>query len=151
MTLDAPGFLLPTSTLGGDVNLLAQLLLGLVLATGVVLARRGHYRAHGACQTTALAITLVLTAAWMAPAFREVYEPGIERGVVNRVSVAAAAHVALGTVTLLLAGWVVLVAGTGLVPPRWRFKDYRGWMRTLFVLWWTTILLGIAIYTFSSM
>lgn len=150
MTLDAPGFLQRTSTLGGDLNLIGQLLLGLTLIAGVVIARRGHYRAHGACQTTALALTLLLTVGWMAPAFRDVYEPGIARGVVNRVSVAVAAHVILGTLTLLLGGWVVLVAGTTLVPPRWRFRDYKGWMRALFVLWWCSILFGVATYVFSG-
>lgn len=63
MTLDSPGFLQSTSTLGG-----------------VVLARRGQYRAHGACQTTALAVTLLLTFAWMVPAFRDVYETSIKAG-----------------------------------------------------------------------
>src|SRR5688572_8147243 len=115
-----------------------------------MLARRGHYRGHGACQTTALALTLLLTVAWMMPAFREVYEPSIERGVVNRVNVAVAGHVLLGAITLLLGGWIVLVAGTPVVPPRWRFRNYRGWMRTLFGLWWFSILFGVATYVFST-
>jgi uncharacterized membrane protein YozB (DUF420 family) len=150
VTFDAPGFLHARSTLGGDVNLLAQLAVGLALVAGVVLARRGRYRAHGACQTTALALTLLLTVAWMGPAFRDVYEPSVERGVVTRATVAAATHVALGMLTLLLGGWVVLVAGTTLVSPRWRFRRYAPWMRTVFALWWVTMLFGVATYVFSS-
>lgn len=150
MTLDRPGFLLHGSTLGGDVNLLAQLALGIALLVGAELARRRQYRAHGICQTTALALTGVLTVAWMLPAFREVYEPAIDRGLVGRVHVAAAMHVALGTLTLLLGAWVVLVAGTRLVPPRWRFRNYRGWMRTLLTLWWVGLLFGVATYWFGG-
>jgi uncharacterized membrane protein YozB (DUF420 family) len=150
VTFDAPGFLQRTSTFGGDLNLIAQLLLGATLIVGVVLARHGHYRGHGACQTTALALTLLLTVAWMMPAFREVYEPGIERGAMNRVNVAVAGHVVLGTLTLLLGGWIVLVAGTPVVPPRWRFRNYKAWMRTLFALWWFGILFGVATYVFST-
>jgi uncharacterized membrane protein YozB (DUF420 family) len=150
VTLDSPGFIQRTSTLGGDLNLIAQLLLGLTLLVGVELARRGRYRGHGVCQTTALALTLVLTVAWMVPAFREVYEPSIDRGVVNRLNLAVAVHVMLGTLTLLLGAWVVLVAGTNVIPPSWRFKNYKGWMRTLLTLWWLGILFGVATYWFAS-
>ena len=151
MTLDGPGFLLSTSTLGGDVNLIVQLLLGVTLLAGAHLAQRGFYGAHGACQTTALALTLLLTVAWMAPTFRDVYEGSIERGVVNRVNVAVAGHVVLGTLTLLLGGWIVLVAGTRLVPPRWRFTNYKVWMRTLLVLWWLGIVFGVATYCLANL
>jgi uncharacterized membrane protein YozB (DUF420 family) len=150
VTLDSPGFLLETSTLGGDLNLIAQLVLGVVLLAGVELARRGRYRAHGACQTTALALTILLTFAWMLPAFREVYEPAIERGLLTRVNLAAAAHVILGMLTLLLGVWVVLVAGTNVVPPRWRFRNYKGWMRTLLTLWWVGLTFGVATYWFGG-
>ena len=74
----------------------------------------------------------------------------IERGVMNRVNVAVAGHVILGMLTLLLGGWVVLVAGTNVVPPRWRFRDYKAWMRTLLALWWLTIAFGVATYLFAS-
>jgi uncharacterized membrane protein YozB (DUF420 family) len=150
VTLDSPGFLQRTSTLGGDLNLIAQVALGITLLVGVELARRGWYRAHGACQTTALALTMLLTVAWMLPAFREVYEPSIERGVMNRVNLAAAVHVILGTLTLLLGVWVVLVAGTSVVPPRLRFRNYKAWMRTLLTLWWLGITFGVATYWFGS-
>ena len=150
MTLDSPGFLQRTSTLGGDLNLIAQVALGITLLAGVELARRGRYRAHGACQTTALALTMLLTVAWMLPAFREVYEPSIGRGVMNRVNLAAAVHVILGTLTLLLGVWVVLVAGTSVVPPRLRFRNYKAWMRTLLTLWWLGITFGVATYWFGS-
>ena len=86
---------------------------------GVVLVRRARYRAHGAAQTTVLVVTLVLTVVWMAPAFHETYGDALSRRVVNRVSIAVAAHVVVGTLALLLGVWVVLVAGTSLVPARW--------------------------------
>lgn len=146
MTLDGPGFLQRTSTLGGDVNLIAELAIGIALLIGASLASRGRYGWHGACQVTALALTLLLTVAWMAPTFRDVYERRIERGVVNRVNVAVATHVAVGTLTLLLGAWVVLVAGTKIVPPRWRFRNYKVWMRILLGLWWLSIALGAVTY-----
>lgn len=145
-----PGFLQSTSTFGGDLNLVVQLLLGTLLLAGVVLVRRARWRAHGACQTAALAGALVLTVWWMAPAFNETYRDAIARRVVNRVNVAVVAHIVVGTLALLLGVWVVLVAGTGLVPARWRFTDYKRWMRALLVLWWLAIALGVATYWFST-
>jgi len=53
-----------------------------------------------------------------------------------------------GTVVLLLGTYVVLVAGTNLVPERLRFRNYTAWMRTLLVLWWITIGLGTMMYWF---
>jgi uncharacterized membrane protein YozB (DUF420 family) len=151
VTLDGPGFLQRTSTLGGDVNLIAELVIGIALIFGASLASRGRYGWHGAFQVTALALTVLLTVAWMGPAFRDVYEKRIERGVLTRVNVAVATHVAVGTLTLLLGAWVVLVAGTQVVPPRWRFRNYKAWMRTLLGLWWLSIALGVATYLLTGM
>jgi uncharacterized membrane protein YozB (DUF420 family) len=145
-----PGFLQSTSTFGGDLNLVLQLLLGALLLAGVVLVRRGGYRAHGACQTAGLAGALVLTVVWMAPAFHETHWDALRRGVMNRVTLTVAAHVIVGTLALLLGLWVVLVAGTSLVPARWRFTDYKRWMRPLLAVWWLALLLGVATYWLSS-
>ena len=142
------GFLGRGGTLGGDLNLLIQVGLGLMILMGAVLARRGWYRAHGACQSTALAIAAAMTVVWMVPSFREVYAPDLSRGVVNRTTVGILAHAALGTVVLLLGVYVVLVAGTNLVPQRFRFSNYAAWMRTLLVLWWIAIGLGALTYWF---
>jgi uncharacterized membrane protein YozB (DUF420 family) len=148
--VDEAGFLFPGSTRGGDLNLLAQIALGLVLLAGMGLARRGRYRAHGVCQTVALLLTLALTVAWMVPQLRDVYGAGLTRGIVNRVNVAVAAHAALGTVVLVLGAYVVLVAGTRVVPARARFENYRPWMRTLLALWWAAILLGMITYWLAT-
>jgi hypothetical protein len=61
-----------------------------------------------------------------------------------------AAHVVVGTAALLVGAWVVLVAGTPLVPVRLRFSSYKPWMRTLLTLWWLAIILGLAIYYFGT-
>lgn len=145
-----PGFLQSTSTFGGDANLVVQLGLGALLLVGVVLVRRGGHRAHGACQTAALVGALVLTVVWMAPAFHETYWDALARRVVNRVNIAVVAHVVAGTLALGLGIWVVLVAGTPLVPARWRFADYKRWMRPLLALWWLAIALGVVTYWLAT-
>lgn len=144
------GFLGRNATFGADLNLLVQLALGVLLLCGMLLARRGWYRCHGVCQSTALLGTLALTAIWMIPALRDVYAPGLAGGTVHRVNVSVVAHAGLGSVVLLLGMYVVLVAGTPLIPERWRFRNYKAWMRTLLVLWWATILLGALLYGFVT-
>ena len=144
------GFLGLGGTFGGDLNLLVQIGLGLFLLVGMVLARRGWYRAHGACQASALAVAIVMTLIWMVPSLREIYVPDFARCVINRTTIAVAAHAALGTGVLLLGLYVVLVAGTPLIPPRLRFRNYTAWMRTLLVLWWIEIALGVFLYQFAG-
>ncbi len=55
-----------------------------------------------------------------------------------------------GTRVLLLGAYVILVAATDVVPHRWRFQNYRPWMRTLFALWWSAIALGVWTYFVSA-
>ena len=50
-------------------NLGLQIAVGVLLAFGALLARRGWIRAHGACQSIAYGLTLLMTAIWMVPVF----------------------------------------------------------------------------------
>lgn len=143
------GFLGGNAPFGAHLNLLAQIAVAVLLLFGAWLARRGRYRAHGACQTLAFAATVTLTAIWMAPGLHEIFLPGLARDGATRINLAIVAHVTLGTATLLLGGWVILVAGTSLIPKRLRFANYTRWMRTLLVLWWTTAALGVLAYSFA--
>jgi uncharacterized membrane protein YozB (DUF420 family) len=143
------GFLGRPSTFGADLNLLIQIVLGLLLLAGLLLARRSRYAMHGACQSLALVATLVMTAIWMAPAYHNNYGPAIFT-LGNRVNVAAAAHVVVGSLALLLGIYVVLVAGTPLVPKALRFSNYKAWMRTLISVWWLALLLGVLTYWFAT-
>jgi uncharacterized membrane protein YozB (DUF420 family) len=139
------GFLGRASTLGADVNLVVQLAMGVLLFVGLRLARRSRFRGHGLCQATALVVTLVMTAAWMVPAYHANYGPGIFR-LGNPITIIAAAHVVTGSLALLLGIYVVLVAGTPLVPQPLRFRNYKRWMRILIAVWWLALLFGVLTY-----
>ncbi|MBM3217478.1 MAG: hypothetical protein FJZ38_02150 [Candidatus Rokubacteria bacterium] len=143
------GFLGRPSTFGADLNLVVQLVLGVALLTGLGLARRSRFLAHGLCQASVLVVTLVMTAIWMAPAYHANWGPGIFL-LGNRVTTAAAAHVVIGTVALALGAYVVLVAGTPFVPRALRFTGYKAWMRALIVLWWLALSLGVLTYWLAT-
>lgn len=133
------GFLGTGAPFAADLNLSLQVLMGLALAAGAMLARRRKYRAHGACQATVVILNLALIFGIMAPHFRVPASGDLRRAI-------AFAHGLLGIAAEVLGLYIVLVAGTPLVPSRLRFTDYRPWMRAALVLWWTVIALGAGTY-----
>jgi uncharacterized membrane protein YozB (DUF420 family) len=146
----ADGFLGQGAPRGADLNLLLQIGVGLLLLVGFGLARRERYGLHGICQSCGFAIAVTMTVLWMIPALHLIHADALGRMVVNRVTVAVAMHVVVGTAALLVGAWVILVAGTPLVPERFRFSDYKRWMRVLLTLWWLALVLGLAIYRFGT-
>ena len=45
-----------------------------------------------------------------------------------------------------LGVFIILVAGTNLIPERYRFRRYKLWMRTELALWWSVVALGLSTY-----
>jgi uncharacterized membrane protein YozB (DUF420 family) len=58
----------------------------------------------------------------------------------------ATAHAALGAIAELAGLYVLLAAGTSVLPRRFRITNYKLWMRTVLALWWVVLLLGMATY-----
>src|SRR5262244_1126545 len=75
--LNAPGFLGTGATLAADFNLIIQLLMGVALLLGMILARRRHYRAHAICQGSVVLLNLVMIASIMLPPFVRYIVPGL--------------------------------------------------------------------------
>ena len=144
------GFLGQGAPWGADLNLVIQVGVGVLLLVGMGLARGGRYGAHGICQSAGYVLALAMTMLWMIPAFHAIHAYALGRGVINRVTVVVAIHIVVGAAALLVGAWILLVAGTPLVPERFRFSNYTRWMRTLLTLWWVAIVLGLAIYRFGT-
>lgn len=140
------GFLGTGAPLASDVNLVIQLLMGVALLAGMMLARSRRYRAHGICQSSVMLLNLVMIALVMSPSFREGVVPGLPQGLSKPYYWVSTFHAALGTFGQLLGLFIILRAGTNFVPAALRFENYKLWMRTELVLWWGVILLGIATY-----
>jgi len=140
------GFLRTAASFTSDLTLIVELGMGFALTAGMVLARRGYYRAHAWCQSAVVLMNLVEIALTMAPSFRRSFTPPIPAGLRNSYYVLAAVHAFLGTVAELLGLYVLIVAGTDILPKRLRFTGYKPWMRTALALWWLVLLLGVATY-----
>lgn len=140
------GFLGTQAPLRADVTLVAEIAMGLTLVFGMFLARRRHYRAHAWCQSAVVTLNLIVIALVMAPSFRSQVAPKIPARLARPYYAMATAHAAVGCATELLALYIVVAAGTKILPERLRLVRYKLWMRIALAAWWLTLLLGVITY-----
>jgi uncharacterized membrane protein YozB (DUF420 family) len=140
------GFLGTYANFAADLNLLLQIAMGLALLAGTWLARRKRYRAHGVCQAAVLILNLFLIGFVMWPSFHEQVLPRLPRRLNKLHYAMATGHGAFGVLAEIFGLYIVLVAGTNLLPQSWRFRRWKLWMRAELALWWIVLVTGIAAY-----
>ncbi len=140
------GFLGTGAPFSADFNLIVQLAMGLALAAGAALARRKLYRAHAICQTAVLLMNLVMIALVMWPSFRQQVAPALARHLARRYYFVAAIHGALGLAAEVLGLYILLAAGTEVLPRRFRFRRWKAWMWFDLALWWMVVITGVWVY-----
>ena len=140
------GFLGTQAGFSADLNLVIQIAMGFALIAGAFLARAKRYRAHGACQTAVLLLNLVMIGFVMWPAFHQQVLPRLPRRFAKPYYTIATFHGILGAAAELLGLYILLVAGTNVLPRAWRFRRWKLWMRIELALWWAVLLSGIATY-----
>jgi uncharacterized membrane protein YozB (DUF420 family) len=140
------GFLRSNAPFAADCVLLIEIAMGLALLVGTGFARHKRYRAHAWSQSTVVLLNLAVIGLFMAPSFRSQVLPELPGHLGRSYYAIATAHGVLGMVAELFACYILLVAGTNLLPPRLRFTRYKPWMRAALVLWWLVLILGFATY-----
>ena len=140
------GFLGTGATFAADINLVVQLIMGAALITGLVLAKQKRYQAHGICQTTVLLLNLLMIGLVMWPSFQQQVRPAVSKILHKWYYEAATIHALLGIAAELLGLYIVIVAGTNVLPQWLRFKDWKLWMRTELVLWAIVLVSGVGTY-----
>lgn len=140
------GFLGTGATFAADVNLVVQLLMGAALVAGVVLAKRQRYKAHGICQTTVLLLNLLMIGLVMWPAVPAPSGSKLPMVLHDPSYGVPMVHAVLGMAAELLGLYIVLVAGTNVLPAWLRFRNLKLWMRTEFVLWFVVVIGGMGTY-----
>jgi len=129
-----------------DLNLTIQIAMGIALIFGAFLARNKHFRAHGICQTFILILNLVMISLLMWPSFYSQVLPRLPKRLGNRFYTVATIHGILGVLAEVLGLYVVLVAGTKILPKTWRFRRWKLWMRIELGLWWLVLVMGAVTY-----
>src|SRR5258708_36773660 len=82
----------------------------------------------------------------MLPSFRSHVWPRIPRKLGNSYYAMATAHAALGTVVECAGLYLLLAAGTTVMPEKLRIMRYKLWMRIVLTALWFAILLGATMY-----
>lgn len=130
-----------------NLALLTEVAMGLALIAGGVLARRRKYRAHAWCQSAVVLLNLVPVVAFMVPSFQRAIAPGLFAHFSRSYYWLATMHGVMGMSAELLGVYILLAAGTRILPQRFRFARYKSWMRSALLLWWLALLLGLATYS----
>jgi len=128
------------------LTLLLEIAMGVGLLIGAWLARRRRFRQHAWCQSAIVLLNLAVIVLVMMPSFQVQVVPEIPLRLGKTYYALATAHAALGTITEIAGLYILLAAGTGVLPEKFRITKYKAWMRTVLVLWWLVLLLGLATY-----
>jgi uncharacterized membrane protein YozB (DUF420 family) len=140
------GFLGTYASFSADLNLVLQLAMALALGAGAWLARKKRYRAHAICQSAVLLLNLPLIALVMWPSFDERVWPRIPQRIGKMHYAGATLHGFTGAMAELLGLYIVLVAGTNVVPAGLRIARWKVWMRLELALWWFVVAIGLVTY-----
>ena len=127
--------------------LVLEIAMGIGLLIGARLARKRRLRQHACFQSAIVLLNLAVVAMTMIPSFRVHVLPRVPARLGKAYYALATTHGAFGTVTELAGLYVLLSAGTNLLPEKLRITKYKAWMRTVLALWWVVLLLGMATYT----
>ena len=140
------GFLGTAAPGAADITLLLEIGMGTGLLAGALLARMGRYRLHAWCQSIIVLLNLVLIMLAMLPSFHRHVSPKLPGKIGKSYYTLAVTHAALGGIAELAGLYILLAAGTNVLPSKIRITRYKFWMRSVLVIWWFVLLLGMATY-----
>jgi plastocyanin/uncharacterized membrane protein YozB (DUF420 family) len=140
------GFLGTGATFYADLNLIVQLAMGVALLVGMRLARKKKFKPHKYCQSAVMILNLVMIFLIMAPSFHKQVQPEVFGGLKGGYYLLPFIHTVLGTIAELLGLYIVVAAGTKILPKKLPYKRYKPLMRACLTLWWVTILFGVGTY-----
>lgn len=162
--LHHPGFLGTSANFATDFTLTLSLLVALLFTIGAYLAKRAQgverryakgdperaragrlFRQHRWVQTTAALLNVVLVLWMMLLPYRDFILPGVPGRLGQAFYGVTTLHAFIGFFAFVVGGFVVL-RGNKLVPTRLAFRNYKPWMRSAYVLYMVTTLLGLWVY-----
>ena len=140
-------FLETAAPRAANVVLVLEIAMGIGLLLGARLARKKRFRQHAWCQSVIVLLNLAVVTVMMIPSFRVHVLPKLPAKLGKAYYALATTHGAFGTITELAGLYILLSAGTTVLPEKLRITKYNVWMRSVLVLWWAVLLMGMATYT----
>jgi uncharacterized membrane protein YozB (DUF420 family) len=105
-----------------------------------------RFRGHAWCQSAIVLLNLGVIVLVMIPSFRAHVSPKIPLKLGKAYYALATAHAALKGIVQCAGLYILLAAGTTLLPEKLRITRYKRWMRSVLVAWWVVLFLGLATY-----
>ncbi|MFY9716807.1 MAG: DUF420 domain-containing protein [Thermoplasmata archaeon] len=132
----------------GTADLVAVFEVGIAVALllGMFVVRSGRVRAHMYLQSSVILVNLPVVLIWMVPHYLSSVAPGLGTELTDPSYLFPTIMLVAGAIAELLGIYILLVAGTNLIPERFRFRRYKLWMRTELILWWTVVIVGLSTY-----
>jgi uncharacterized membrane protein YozB (DUF420 family) len=91
-------------------------------------------------------LNLLMIGLVMWPSFQQQVKPAMSKALHKWYFEVALLHGVLGITAEMLGLYIVIVAGTNILPQWLRFNHWKLWMRTEMVLWAVALLGGLATY-----
>lgn len=135
-----------SAPLFADLVLVFELAVGGMLLVGSHLAHRGRIRLHMYVQSSMVLINIPVVLAWMVPHYLTFVLPDLPGGLGQPYYLVPTLMLVAGAAAEALGVYIILVAGTTLIPERFRFRRYKLWMRSEVGLWWGVLIAGISTY-----
>ena len=143
--LSGPGFLETHASFRSDATLILILITSVMFTIGWQLAVHKRYQAHRWVMTASTSLNSIVVLGTMISSFVIYILPGIPAKLTEGSYMITTVHALVGTIGLALGVFVVL-RGNELVPKRLRFKKYKRFMRTSYIIYMLATLLGVVVY-----
>jgi uncharacterized membrane protein YozB (DUF420 family) len=134
--------------LTSDLVVPFEIAIAVMLIVGMFVVRRGHVRAHMLIQSSMVLVNIPLVLVWMVPQYIANVLPDLVTDFPSPAYFVPTVMLVAGAIAEVLGIYIILVAGTNLVPERFRFRRYKVWMRAELTLWWSVIVFGLVTYYF---
>jgi uncharacterized membrane protein YozB (DUF420 family) len=146
--LDQLGFLGTKAPMRSDITLVLILITATLFTIGWRLAVKKKYEAHRWVQTVAATLNAIVVLVAMVNVFIVYIVPGIPAKLFQGSYGATTLHGLVGAIGLVLGVFIVLRANN-LVPQSLRFKNYKMFMRTSYIIYILATLLGVVVYVMA--
>jgi uncharacterized membrane protein YozB (DUF420 family) len=143
--LNGQGFLGTHAAFRSDAALILILISMILLTIGWQLKVHGHEKLHCRIQAAAVILNTAVVATVMIKIFLVIILPGIPAKLFEGSYGITALHGLVGAISALFGIYVVLSAYR-LIPRALRFKNYKIFMGTSYLLYLLSTVLGVAVY-----
>jgi uncharacterized membrane protein YozB (DUF420 family) len=143
--LTGVGFLGTRALLHLDISLIFIILSSVLFTIGWWLAVLRKLKNHHWIQITAVTINAIAVLIVMIPSFVIYILPGIPGKLLEGTFGITTIHAFIGALSLLMGVFVVLSTNK-LLPKSLRFKNYKPFMRTSYILYMLSTLIGVIVY-----